>query len=208
MKVLKIIAWVATGPAIYVNAVATPMPCTPFAIGSVIFAAVFILLAQARRSFWFGTLGAVFILINLATALGNVASMSDATRDGRSSAIERKQRIDGRRAALNSARKAQVELAGEAPAQTIEGQLQALIASDATRWTVSEHCNPDKITLPPTRTLCDKISQAQAKKAAALKRDEIDSKLAEVDKETVFGAPSSVDPYAESLARFLTVFGY
>ena len=208
MKGLKIIAWLAIGPAVYVNIEATPMPWTPFAIGAVIFAAVFVFLAQARRSFWFGTLGAVFISINLATALGNVASMSDATRDGRSSAIERKQRIDGKRAALNAARKAQVDLAGEAPAETIEGQLRALIASDATRWAASEHCNPDQITLLPTRTLCDQIAKAEAKKAAALKRDEIDAKLAEVDKETAFGVPSSADPYAESLARLLSVFGF
>ena len=126
MKVAKIIAWLAIGPAVYVNVEATPMPWTPFAIGSVIFAAVFVSLAQARRSFWFGALGAVFILINLATALGNVATMSDENREGRSSVIERKQEVDGKRAALNIARKAQVELAGEAPAQAIEGQLQAL----------------------------------------------------------------------------------
>jgi hypothetical protein len=208
MRVLKLIAWLAIGPAVYVNIEATPMPWTPFAIGSVIFAAVFVSLAQARRSFWFGALGAVFILIDLATALGNVATMSDETRDGRNSAIERKQEVDGKRAALNIARKAQVVLAGELPGQTIEGQLQALIASDAPRWTASGHCDPDKVAQSATRTLCDQIAKAQAKKAAALKRDEIDAKLAEVDKETVFGAPSSADPYAESLARFLTVFGY
>jgi hypothetical protein len=54
---------------------------------------VFVQLAHARRSFWFGALGAVFILINLATALGNVATLSDETRDGRSSAIERKREL-------------------------------------------------------------------------------------------------------------------
>ena len=91
MRILiKLIAWLAIGPAVYVNIEATPMPWTPFAIGSVIFAAVFVSLAQARRSFGFGVLAAVFISINLATALDNVASMSNDTRDGRSSAIEKK----------------------------------------------------------------------------------------------------------------------
>ena len=47
--------------------------------------------------------------------------------------MERKQEVDGMRAALNKARKAQVEIAGEETAPTIEGQLQALIASDALR---------------------------------------------------------------------------
>ncbi len=68
---MRLIAWLAIGPAVYVNVEATPMPWTPFAIGSVIFAAVFVSLAHARRSFWFGTLDAVFILNNLTTALGN-----------------------------------------------------------------------------------------------------------------------------------------
>ena len=170
------------------------MPWTPFAIGSVIFAAVFVFLAQARRSFWFGTLGAVFISINLATALGNVAGMSAETRDGRSSAIERKHEISEKRTALKTVRKAQVEIAGEAPADTIEGQLQSLIASDAPRWNASEHCNPDKITLQVTRTLCDQIAKAQAKKAAAMRRDEIDTKLAGLDKQEVSSAPSVADP--------------
>ena len=174
---------------------------------SVIFAAVFVQLAQARRSWGLDARRGVHA-INLATALGNVASMSDETRDGRSSSIERKKQVDDKRKGLNDARKVQVELAGEVPAQTIEGNLQALIASDAPRWTASEHCNPDKITLQATRTLCDQIAKLEAKKAAALKRDEIDVKLAEVDRETVFGGPSSADPYAESLARLLSVFRF
>ena len=200
MKVLKIIAWVAIGPAVYVNIEATPMPWTPFAIGSVIAAAVFVFLAKDERSFWFGVLGTFFILINVATALDNVASMSDATRDGRSSAIQR-------RTALNKARKVQTDLAGEEAAQTVEGQIKALIASDATRYAASEHCNPDKITKPETRTFCDNIAKLGAKKAAAIERAKIDEKLAALDKEAP-DAPSSADPYAESLARFLVLFGY
>src|SRR5271157_167342 len=100
MKILRAIAWVAIGPAVYVNIEATPMPWTPFAIGAVAFAAVFVQLAQARRSFWFGALAAVFISINLATALGNVANMSAETRDGRSSAIENKEEIKTKRTDL------------------------------------------------------------------------------------------------------------
>ena len=116
--ILRLIAWAAIGPAVYVNIASTPMPWTPFAIGAVIFAAIFVQFAQARRSWGFGTLAAVFISINLPTALGNVASMSDETRDGRSSAIERKKQVDDKRKALNTARKVQVELAGEVPGQT------------------------------------------------------------------------------------------
>ena len=83
MKILCAIAWLAIGHAVYVYIEATPMPWTPFAIGSVFLAPTFVYLAWEKRLFWFGTLGAIFTLINLATA-GNVASMSAETVDGRS----------------------------------------------------------------------------------------------------------------------------
>ena len=41
-----------------------------------------------------------------------------------------------------------------------------------------------------------------------MRRDEIDGKLADLDGQAVSDAPSSADPYAESLARFLSVFGF
>ena len=208
MTFFRIVAWLAIGPAIYVNVEASSRAWMPFAIGSVILAAVFVYLAWKKRSFWFGTLAAIFTLINLTTALGNVANITADTVDGRSSVIERKDETKRRRIELNIARKEQVALAGEVAAMTFDGRLQSLIASDATRWTASEHCNPDKITQAATKVFCTDINKVQEQRAAALKRDEIDGKLAEVDKQTVFGGPSAADPYAESLARFLVVFGY
>ena len=64
------------------------MPWKPFAVGSVIFAAVFVYLPRAQPSLWLGALDAAFISINVATAPDNAASMSDEKRDERSSAIE------------------------------------------------------------------------------------------------------------------------
>jgi hypothetical protein len=55
MKIVCAIAWPAIGPAVYVNIEATPMPWTPFAIGSVFLAAAFVYRAWEKRSFWFGT---------------------------------------------------------------------------------------------------------------------------------------------------------
>lgn len=208
MKFWRAAAWVATGPAVYVNIEAMPMPWTPFAIGSVIFAAVFVFLAWEKRSFWYGALSAVFISINLATALGNVATISADTIDGRNSIVQRREAINARRADLNKRRKVQTEIAGEEAAQTIESNLQGIIASDATRWKASEHCNPDKMAQAETRAFCNSLAELQGKKAAATERDKIDAKLSEIDKETIFGGPSATDPYAESLARFLTVFGW
>ncbi len=102
--------------------------------------------------------------------------------------------VNKRRAALDEARKVQVAIAREEAAGAIEGDLKAFIASDATRYAASEHCNFDGISPPETKAFCDQIGKQEAKKAAALKRDELDSKLAEVDHETIFGGPSSADP--------------
>jgi hypothetical protein len=55
MKIVCAITWLAIGPAVYVNIEATPMPWTPFAIGSVFLAATFVYRAWEKRSFWFGT---------------------------------------------------------------------------------------------------------------------------------------------------------
>jgi hypothetical protein len=209
MKFLRAVAWVAVGPAVYVNVEAAQSSAWLAAgVFFVVMAAVFVYLAWSERSFLFGMLAAVFISINLANAIGNVASLSDATRDGRSSAIQHNDDIKGKRTALKLARKAQFDIAGEDAAETIEGRLQGLIASDATRWTQSEHCNPDKITRPETRTFCDKIGQAKAKKAAAEARAKIDEKLTGLDDKEATAAPSAADPFAESVARFLVLLGY
>lgn len=204
----KIIPWVAIGPAVYVNVEATAMPWTPFAIGSVIFAAVFVYLAKSERSFLFGALGAIFVSINITTALHNVASMSAETVDGRNSVIQQRKAINAKRDALNEARKVQVALAGEDAAQAIEGQLKGFIASDAPRYAASNHCNPDKITQEATKSFCDQIAKLEAKKAAAEERARLDRELRAADDKTIFGGPSAADPYAESLARFFSVFGY
>ena len=208
MWFFRILAWLAIGPAVWVNIEATPMPWKPWAVGSVILASVFVYVAWEKSSFWFGVLGAIFTLINLGTALGNVANMSADTIDGRSSIVERRDAVNARRAELNAARKVQVALAGETAVGVFEGQIKSLIASDATRYAASEHCNPDKTSKTETKAFCDQIAGLETKQAAAEERVKIDAKLGEVDKETIFGGPSAKDPYAESLARFLSVFGY
>ena len=201
-------AWVMTGPAIYVNIEATPPSWMPFAIGSVMLASVCVYLAWEKGSFWFWTLGAIFTAINLTTALSNVSGISAEAISGRGGVIEQKGSVSGQIAKLTAAREAQEKIAWELATETIEGNMQALIASDSTRWKASDHCNPDKVTQPETRSLCDAIAKEKAKKAAAEKRDEIDTKLAELRKKEVFGGPDAKDPYAESLARFLSVFGF
>ena len=182
MNFLRVIAWAAIGPAVYVNIEATPMPWKPGAVLFVVLAAACVYLSWKKKSLGFGALGAAFTVINLTTALGNIASISADTIDGRSSIVERRDAVNRRRFELNEARKVQVVLAGETAVRVFEGQIKGLIASDATRYAASEHCDPDKTSKPETKAFCDKIADLETRKAAAEERVKIDATLGEVDK--------------------------
>jgi hypothetical protein len=92
--------------------------------------------------------------------------------------MEKKGRIVARRNELSQGRKEQVAIAGNTTPESIQAQIQAAIAADAKRWQASDKCNPDAISQPMTRAFCEGIHQLEAKKAAAIKRDEIDRQLA------------------------------
>jgi hypothetical protein len=105
-------------------------------------------------------------------------------------------------------RKEQVAIAGNTTPESIQAQIQAAIAADAKRWQASDKCNPDAISQPMTRVFCEGIHQLEAKKAAAIKRDEIDRQLAELDAKDIEAPPAAVDSYVANMGRFLGLLGY
>ncbi len=184
---------------------------TTFAIGSVLASAVFIEVSLTGRGFArsivFGLLGAFFLCLNILNAIGLAATASDNFRDNRSTQIEHKNRIAALRSQLSQSRKSQFEIAGEETPAGIEAEIQAKQATDAKRWTATNGCEQGKITAGPSREFCAAIADLKRKKAAAEKRDEIDGKLAKLeDKDD--SAPATVDPFAENVTRFITMFGY
>ena len=86
--------------------------------------------------------------------------------------------------------------------------MQAAKATDAQRWKATEGCNAEKITAGPTQTFCANLAQLAAKKAAAIKRDDLDAKLASLDSKDTGGVPESADPFADNVARMLGLLGY
>jgi hypothetical protein len=185
---------------------------TIFAIGSVMAGAVFIELCLEGRGFvktaLFALLATFFVSLNVLNAIGNAASHSDVARDNASSQLEKKGRIVARRSELSQGRKDQVAIAGNATPDSIQAQIQAAIAADAKRWQASDKCNPDAISQPMTRAFCEGIHQLEAKKAAAIKRDEIDRQLAEIDARDIEAPPSAIDSYVANIGRFLGLLGY
>jgi hypothetical protein len=205
-------------PAIRINldaAAGQGAAWTSFAIASIAFSAICIEItissAESRhylRIALYGTLGALFLGLNVANAIGNAASHSEGSRDDRSSQIARKQRLETILAASSQARRAQFAVAGDATPEGIEGEIQAAKAVDAKRWNATEGCDVSKISAGPTRAFCEAIAKLQAKLAAAKKRDELDAKIADLNKKDGGAAPSSLDPFSDNIARAIGLIGY
>jgi hypothetical protein len=188
------------------------LPWTVFAIGSVLAGAVFVEISlhgrSLVRSLLFGLLAAFFVTLNCLNAIGNAATASDHLSDDRRSQIERKQRLATMRGQWSQARKAQFEVAGDTTPEAFEAEIQSKKAADAKRWISTESCDPLKITAGPSREFCAAIAELERKKAAAVKRDDLDQHLADLDTKDAVAAPSTVDSYADNIGRLVTAFGY
>jgi len=186
-------------------------------IGFVIFGAVCIEHAihslrdkQAFSSALWGTLGAGFLALNLLNAIGNLAAHSDHSRDQNRAKMVAAESLSSQKVALQKARSEQAKVAGEATPESIEAEIKAQKAANAKLWNASFSCDLAWITRDATKALCATIAELEAKKAAAVKRDEIDAKLAKLDEkeETKGEAPSTVDSFADAMADGLSAFGY
>jgi hypothetical protein len=220
---IKIVAWMVACapivPAALVNLEATThgsMGWTMAAVGSVIFAAVFIeaafiFLANRR---WLG--GAIFLVAGLACFTGNLqnaiinaAATSDHRSDHRKGMVADAEKLRSQRSQWSQDRATVAEIAGATPPATIEADIQQLISSDAGRWRATEECNPLKTTAGASKEFCASVAKLRAKKAAAEKRDELDAKIAQLDERTDGKQViSSVDPYADTIVDLAGAFGY
>ena len=185
---------------------------TIFAIGSVIAGAVFIEIALEGRGLvktaLFAALALFFVSLNVLNAIGNAASHSDVARDVASSQRSQKTRLEDRRNELSQGRKEQVAIAGNATPESIEGEARAAKAREARLWSASFECDPRWITKEATKAFCAEVATLDAKKAAAVRRDQIDAELAKLDGKDVEAPPAAVDSYIANMARFLGMLGY
>jgi hypothetical protein len=184
-----------------------------FAMASVVFGAVCVENAIECRGVvkrtLFVFLATFFLGLNIFNALGNAAAHSEDSRDLRTAQIRAFAAFEQQRSQWSQARKAQAGVAGDATPESIEAEIQAAKARDALRWQSTGNCNPEKITAGPSRAFCANLAQLAAKKAAALRRDELDGKIVELDAKLGAGAPpESADPFAANVARMLGLLGY
>ena len=190
-----------------------------FAVASVVFGAVCVENAIECRGVFkralFGFLASFFLVLNVFNALGNAAANSEHGREDRTAQIREHARIEQQRSQWSQGRKEQVAIAGNATPDSIEAELQAAKAAEAGRWQATNGCNVEKITTGPSRAFCSNLAGLAAKKAAAIKRDDLDVKLAGLDsKDTgafrhfADAAPESADPFAANVAQMLGLLGY
>jgi hypothetical protein len=184
-----------------------------FAVASVVFGAVCVENAIECRGVvkrtLFAFLATFFLGLNIFNALGNAAAHSEGSRDLRTAQIRAFATIEQQRSQWSQARKAQAEAAGDATPESVEAEIQAAKAKDAARWQSTGSCNPEKITAGLSRTFCANLALLTAKKAAALRRDELDGKIAALEATLAAGAPpESADPFAENVTRMLGLLGY
>jgi hypothetical protein len=202
-------------PAVKINldaAVSQGEAWTYFAIGSVAFAALCVDTAIAHKGVALRTLAAIlaagFLLLNVFNALGNAAAHSEHGREDRTSQIREHAMIEQQRLQWSQAREELAAITGSATPDSIEADMQAAKAADAPRWKATEGCNVEKITAGPSKTFCASLARLEAKKAAAVKRDELDAKLASLNGKDTGAVPESADPFAANVARMLGLLDY
>ena len=185
---------------------------TIFAIGSVMAGAVFIELCLEGcgfvRTALFAMLATFFVSLNVLNAIGNAASHSDVARDVASSRLSQKQRLEDRRNELSQGRRDQVAIAGNTTPDSIDAEIRAAKSTNAKLWNASFSCDPAWITRDQTKEFCGGLAKLEAKKAAAIKRDEIERQLAKLDAQDVEAPPSAVDSYVANMGRFIGLLGY
>ena len=117
--------------------------------------------------------------------------------------------IVARLSQLSQRRKIVADVAGEDAVAGIEAEIGAAKASGASSWRATDGCNVEKITAGASRKFCAGIGALEARRAAAVKRDELDKEIGALNgKEPSGPVPSSDDPQAESLSEFLQTVGY
>ena len=187
------------------------------AIGFVAFGAVCIENAvhsmrdrQHLAGMLWGLLGLGFLALNVMNALANVAAHSDSSRDRNRAAITSAVTVAERRSELSLRRAEQAKLAGEVTPESIEAEAKALKAKEARLWSASFQCDPQWITKDATKTFCSTVAEMDAKRAAAVKRDQLDAQLAAIDakSEAKGDAPSTIDSFADAMAEGFAAFGY
>jgi hypothetical protein len=149
-----------------------------------------------------------FVSANVYTALSNVAAASEQSRGIRDKKMRDYTRDAKRSDELSASRQAQFAIAGDVTPESIEAEIQAAKAANAPRWQATAGCSVEKITAGESRSFCSNLAQLAAKKAAAIKRDGIDAKLAALDSKEGGEVPESTDPGAENMAQTLETFGF
>lgn len=181
------------------------------AAGSIILGAVFFEASLIVSGFWrragFTFLALAIVVANVQNAMNSASATSDHRSDHRRNIIAASQKASSQRSQWSQGRAEMVATAGEKPAASIQAEIDSTIAGDATRWRATEECSPLKISAGDSKRFCANIADLKAKHAAALRRDDLDAKIADLDAKGGDETPAVIDPYVENIVLILTLAG-
>jgi hypothetical protein len=185
------------------------------AVGTILGAALLIHISSARPHL-IGT--PVLLLVALFMVYGNtkqaVRALSfsgEVASEAREAKIAAGSQVASQRSHLEKRREAQVKVAGEAAAATLEAELEAIKVAEPRRWQLTRGCHPDEVT--KSVTFCLQVAQAKAKVAAAAERDKIDAEMARLPAAATIstgladGQKQVADPYVANVIELLRELG-
>lgn len=212
---LRMLAIIPMVPAMILNVDwGGPSPWLMNLVGvlSIVLTAVFVEAGVRSRSWLMMpiliSIGTAGSLINVQNALTNLGRATDHESDQRRSQMKASSLVaeDGRK--MVAARAEVAKLAGEQPPDVIEADIQRTIAADANRYRATSECDVQHITAGPSMTWCASINDMKAKKAAAIRRDDLDAQIKVLNaKSATMTTVSSDDPFADRVVMVMKIVG-
>ena len=140
---------------------------------------------------------------NANTAFKNLAAVGEASSDARRAKMDGGSHLESQVSQLSRQREAQVQLAGEKPVAALEAETRGIQLSDLRRWSATSQCQD--VTASQSGDFCRRVTEANAKVAAAKKRDDLDEQIKTLNGkvEAMGYVPVTADAYAENVAAFL-----
>jgi hypothetical protein len=149
-------------------------------------------------------LAAFFLVyVNTKQATRVLSLSNEATSEAKQAEIARGSHLASQGSQWVARRKVQVALAGEAPVDALEAQLQALQLSDLRAWNATKGC--EDVTAKASGVFCAKVAEARAKIAAAKERDKLDAQIAALPAPKVVGSADTpvADAYTANVVALL-----
>lgn len=150
-------------------------------VGSALFIAAASRAATRTAGLPFLCAACLLILVNTTTAFVNASHRTSDNRDARAAQIATVARLQEQRSQWSQERQAAVQIAGHTPATALGAAVERLVATNARRWALTNHCDPGGVTVAASMTFCGQVATLRGLRDAANKRDELTARIEQLD---------------------------